>query len=125
MAARSRSARGMILTRHAMRGFEFGEELFHVTALALLCLFKALADAFASVGLGCDVEQALIGPSVLDDGFGLAFDGEHHGSLALLELLHEVAGTAAEGGERLDVLGDIKHGRPLFEGSTFLGAYHE
>jgi len=67
-----------------MRGFEFREELVGVAALSSLGLLQALADAFASVGAGCDIEQPLICPGILDDGFGLAFHGEHHGPLALL-----------------------------------------
>jgi hypothetical protein len=53
----------MILIRYAMRGFEFGEELLGASALALLGLFQSLADAFADVGAGCNIEQPLIGSS--------------------------------------------------------------
>src|ERR1700722_15561889 len=103
----------MSLTRYAMRGFEFGEELFGVPALPVPGLFQALADAFASVGAGGDIEQALIGLGILHDSRGPAFDREHHRPLALFELLHKIARTPAEGSQRLNVLGDVDHGGPL------------
>src|SRR5580698_7222238 len=104
MLARSRRARGMILTRYAMRGFEFGEEFLDVAALAPLCLAEALADARGGVGAGGDVEESLIRLGVLNHGGRLAFHREHNGAFALLELLHKVAGPAAESGQRLDIL---------------------
>ena len=86
----------MILTRYAVCGFEFGKELLGVAPLSSLGLLQALADAFSSIGAGSDIEQALIGSRILHDGFSLAFDGEHDGLLALLELLHKIARAAAE-----------------------------
>src|ERR1035438_2158313 len=109
MPARSRSARGMILTRYSMRGFEFREELLNVAPLPKPGLVQALPDSFASVGAGCDVEQPLIGSGVLDDGLGFALDCQHHGPLAFFELLHEISGAPAKSRERLNVLGDVKH----------------
>src|SRR5208337_1036896 len=67
------------------------------------------------------VEQALIGCGVLHHSRCLPIHRKYHGALALLELLHEVAGLAAESGQRLDVLGDVKHGPAPKEG-TLLGA---
>src|ERR1035437_3574316 len=114
MPARSRCARGMILTRYAACGFEFSKELLGVTPLSSLGLLQALADAFSSVGAGSDIEQALIGSRILHDGFSLALDREHDGPLALLELFHEIARAAAESGQRLNVFRDIKHrGGPI------------
>jgi hypothetical protein len=104
---------GMILIRYAMRGFECCEELLGVAALSLLGLLNALADAFVSVGAGCDIEQSLIRSGILDDGFGLALHSEHHWPLALLEVLHKIPRSAAKRRERLNVLGDIKHGELL------------
>src|SRR5260370_36955702 len=73
-------------------------------------VLQPLTDAFFCVGAGGNVEQALISSGVLHDGFCLPLHGKHHRALALLELLHEVARTPAEGGQRLDVLRDVKHG---------------
>src|ERR1019366_288628 len=109
MPERSRWARGMILTRYSMRGFEFGEELLRVAPLSKPGLVQALANSLASVGAGRDVEQPLIGSGVLDDGLGFAVDCQHHWPLAFLELLHEIPGAPAKSRERLNVLGDVKH----------------
>jgi hypothetical protein len=70
----------------------------------------ALADALALVGGGGDVEEALVGGGGEDSGFGFAVDGEDDGAAGLLELLHHFDGVVAEGGEGLDVLGDVEHG---------------
>jgi hypothetical protein len=67
----------MILTRYAMSGFKFREEFLDVASLALPGLRKALADSSRGIGTGCDVEQSLVGDRVLDDGLGVAFDGQH------------------------------------------------
>jgi hypothetical protein len=102
---------------------KFGEELSDGPHLSVAGVFDALADSFASVGSGGNIEQALIGFSVLNDGSCLAFDGEHDRALGFFELFHEVAGAAAEGREGLDVFGDIEHGRASFMDSTFLSAH--
>jgi len=47
------------------------EELPSRTAFTLTKVFQALPDAFVDVGLGGEVEEALVGGGVLDDGFGL------------------------------------------------------
>jgi hypothetical protein len=72
-------------------------------------VIKALTDTFRGVGTGRNVEQALIGLGILHDSRCFALHRKHHGALALLELFHEVAGTSAEGCQRLDVLGDVQH----------------
>jgi hypothetical protein len=69
--------------RYAMGGFEFGKELLDVASFALLGLFEALADALVSVGASGDVEQALIGFCILNDGRCLALDRQDHGPFAL------------------------------------------
>jgi hypothetical protein len=84
---------------------------------------KALADGFEYIGAGGHVQQALIGFGILDDGLGLALNRKHYGPLAFLEMPHEIPGSAPKCRERLNVLGDIDHGRPLFTNSTFLGAF--
>jgi hypothetical protein len=51
-----------------------------------------LPDALPSIGVGRNIEQPLVRFRILHDCGGLAFHGKHHGTLALLELFHEVAG---------------------------------
>jgi hypothetical protein len=111
----------MILTRYAMRGFEFGEELLGVAPLTLLGLFETLANALACVGESGDIQETLVGLGVLDDGGSFALYGEHHRAFALLKLLHEIAGPAPKRGKRLNVFGYIEHGT-LYYLSTFLSA---
>src|SRR6266849_3391492 len=109
MLMRSRFARVVILTRYAMRGFEFRKEFLHVLILSSLSLFQALANAFASVGEGGDVEESMIRLGVLHNSGGLAFDREHDRPFALLKLFQKVPGPAAEGSQRLDILCDVEH----------------
>jgi hypothetical protein len=78
-------------------------------------IIETLTDAFLCIGAGGNVEQALIGFGVLHDSRCLSLHSEHHGALALLELLHEVAGPATEGCQRLNILPDIKPGRSHLE----------
>jgi hypothetical protein len=67
---RSRSARGMSLTRYAIRGFKFREKLLGVAPSSSLGIVQALTDTFGCVGLGGNIEQALIGFGVLNDRRG-------------------------------------------------------
>ena len=85
----------------------FGEELCGWTAFALTQLGQPLTDAFTGIGCGGEVEQALVSCGVLQHSLGLAVDGEDDGALRLLELADELDGVVAEGGEGLDVLGDV------------------
>ena len=85
----------MILTRYAMRGFEFSEEFLHVSTFSLLGLFQALANAFASVRELGDVKESLIRLGVLHNGGRLAFDRKHDRPFALLKLFQKVTGSAA------------------------------
>src|ERR1019366_2427564 len=84
-------------------------------------VIQALADSSFFIGAGGKVEEALIGCCVLHNRRCLPVHRKHHGALAPLELFHEVAGLAAESGQRLDVFGDVKH-RPTPIESTLLGA---
>ena len=84
-----------------MRGFEFREELLGVATLSSLGLLQSLADAFASVGAGCDIEQPLISSGILHNGFGLAFHCENDWPLTLLEVLHKIPRPTAKRRERL------------------------
>src|SRR5208282_3037580 len=85
-------------------------------------IVEPLTDAFLRIGSGGNVKQALIGFGVLHDGRRFSVHRQHNGAFALLELFHKVAGPAAERRQRLDVLGDVKHGPAPIE-STLLGAY--
>src|SRR5216683_6615481 len=85
-SARSRSARGVMLTRYAMPGFELFEKLPCRPDLSFPRVLQPLTDAFFCVGAGGNVEQALISSGVLHDGFCLSFHGKHHRALAPLKL---------------------------------------
>jgi hypothetical protein len=86
---------------------EFGEDLFGGVGAVGGEVFEALAEAFALVGGGGDVEEALVGGGGESDGFGFAVDGEDDGAACFFELLEHFYGVVAEGGEGLDVLGDV------------------
>lgn len=88
------------------------EDFFERAGAAFPHVFETLTDAFVDVGCGGEVEEALVSGGVLDDGFGFAVDGEDDGALGGFELLHELDGVIAEGGEGLDVFGDVDHGWP-------------
>lgn len=53
----------------------------------VLHVVDPLPDGFEDIGARGDIEKALIGFGVLDDGFGLAFDGQYHWVPALFEVL--------------------------------------
>src|SRR5579863_2122458 len=108
MCSRSRRARSISLTRYAMLGAEFFEGLSRGFVSAALQVLHALANAFAGIGAGSDVEEPLVGVGILHDRLGLAVHSYDHRAFALLELLHELAGPPAEGGERLNVLLQIE-----------------
>src|ERR1700674_2315274 len=112
----------MILTRYAMLRFKFRKELFDVAAFPPLGLLQALANSFENVCVGGDVEQALVGLRVLHNCRRFTLNRQDDGALALLELFHKVAGAAAEGGQRMDVVGDVEHRETSLTCSTFLGA---
>ena len=97
--------------------FKLSEEFARRTKPSGSRVFKALTDAFLGVGAGGNVEETLVGFRILHYSRGLAVDGEHNGALALLEMLHEVAGRAAESGQRLNVGGNVQ--RVRLPSSTF------
>jgi hypothetical protein len=92
-----------------MRGFELVEKLPRGPSLSFFRTFKALPDAFLSVGMGSNIEQSLIGFGVLHDCGCFPLHCEYHGALAFLKLLYEIAGTTPESRQRLDILGNVKH----------------
>src|SRR6267378_1655539 len=85
------------------------KDLFGGPGASVGHVIEPLADPFFRIRAGGDVEQALVRLGILHDGRSLSLYSEHHGALAFLQLLHEVAGTAPEGRQRLDVLGNVKH----------------
>jgi len=92
-----------------MESFELVEELFCGANSSGLRVLKALPDALFGVGLHRKFEQTLVGLSILHHGRSLPIHREHHGALALLQMLDEFAGRTAKGGEGLDVGGDVEH----------------
>src|SRR3984893_4688905 len=99
-----------MLTTYAMLLTHLLEELVRWTPLASAKLGQSLADAFVDIGLCDEVEEVLVGGGVLDDGFGFTVDGEDDGTLGLFETLHHFDRGVAEGGEGLDVFGDVDLG---------------
>src|SRR5208337_1923690 len=94
--ARSRSAWGVMLTTYAMPGFKLSEKLPRWPCPSFFHILQTLAHGFLLIGASGKVEQALIGCGVLHHSRCLPIHRKYHGALALLELLHEVAGLAAE-----------------------------
>lgn len=108
-----------------MLGLEFVEELPGGPQPSLPGVLQALADALIRIGAGGDVEQALVGFRILHNSRGLPIYREDHGALALLELFHEIAGSAPEGGQGLDILRDVKRGpTPMEAPFKVLLEYH-
>jgi hypothetical protein len=70
-------------------------------------IIDPLPNAFHCVGAGCNIKQVLIGFCILHNCLGLPLYRQHHGALALLKLFYKVARPAAEGGQGLNVLGDV------------------
>jgi len=85
------------------------KNLFGGSGASVNHVIKTLADSFLQIRAGGDVQQALVGFGILHDRRCLPLHPKHHGTLTFLQLSHEVAGTAAEGRQRLDVLGDVKY----------------
>src|SRR6478735_199739 len=107
--ARSRSAREVMLARYAMGRFELIEKLSCLPEFSFFRVFKALTNSFLCIGACRNIEQTLIGFSVLNHGRSLSLYRKHHGTLTFFQLFHKVTRPATEGGQRLDVFGDVKH----------------
>ena len=78
---------------------------------AARCVGMTLPDCFENIGVGCDVEQALVSRSILDHGPRLAVDRENYRLLAFPKLADEGGRPSAECGQWLDIARDIEHGR--------------
>jgi hypothetical protein len=81
--------------------------VFRRASTSMGYVIKPLPDAFHGIGAGCNVKQALIGFCVLHNRRCLPLYRKYYGALALFELFHKVARPAAEGGQRLNVLGNV------------------
>src|SRR5216684_1902143 len=100
MPERSRWARGMILTRYAMRGFEVRKEFRGVAAQPGPRLSQSLADSFASVSMGGDIKKPLIRFRILHNRCSLALNGQDDRPLIFFEQLHELPGVSPKGRHR-------------------------
>jgi hypothetical protein len=69
----------------------------------------ALTDSFFDATLGGDVHEPLILNGRLHNSLRFPVDSEYDGTARLLELFEHLDGVVSEGGERLDVLGDVDH----------------
>src|ERR1700687_1354892 len=95
-----------------MLATELLKYFFRRSSTSVSYIIQPLTNGFVIVGAGGNIQQPLVGCRILHDGLRLAVDRKHDGTLALFKLLHEVAGFAAESGQRLDVFGDVEHARP-------------
>src|SRR5229473_1220834 len=105
----SRKARLVSLTRYFMDAAEHFQSFTRRTYAAFLYVLKPLTDTLNRVGLRSDVEQALIGFSILHNRFRLAVNGKNQRPLGFLEALHEFSRIAAECGHRLNVFLNVEH----------------
>jgi hypothetical protein len=94
-----------------MGALEFLQSLTRWTHPALAYILQSLAYAFGGIGSGSDVQQALVGFGVLNNGFGFAVNRENQRAFRFLEVLHELSRVAAESGHGLNVFFDVEHER--------------
>ena len=78
-----------MLTRYAMGRFELVEKLSCDPEFSFFRIFKALTDSFLCIGSGGNVEQMLIGFSVLNHGRNIPLHLRHHGALTFFQLFHK------------------------------------
>src|ERR1700686_3398737 len=92
-------ARAENSTRNAMLATKLLKYFSRRSSTSVSYIIQPLTNRFLVVGAGCNIEQALVGLRILHNSLGLAVHRKHDGPLALFELLHEVAGFAAESGQ--------------------------
>jgi len=93
-----------------MPGFEVFEKLPRWTEPPLFGVLQALTDTLLRIGARGDVEEVLVGFGVLHNSRRFSFHRQHYGAFGLFEPFHEVAGSAAERCQRMDVIRNIEHG---------------
>jgi hypothetical protein len=105
----------MVLTRYAMLGPHFGEELGSGPSFAAMKLFEALADTFLCVSPGGEVKEPVVLRGILHDRFRPSVHGERYRAASLLELGDEFGGVLTKVGEGLDFLGRVEHRNLRFQ----------
>src|SRR5713226_6221704 len=105
----SRKARLVSLTRYFMDAAEHFKSFARRTDAALLYVLKPLPYSLDGIGLRRDVEQTLIGLSILHDRFRFAVNGKNQRPLGFLETFHEFSRIAPEGGHGLNVFLNVEH----------------
>jgi len=93
--------------------FKGFEEILRGASASIFYIGETLADSLLRAPSRGDIQQSLIGFRVLHDGSRLTLHCENDGPLAALDLLHEIAGAAAEGRERMNIFGNVKHASHL------------
>jgi hypothetical protein len=106
---RSRAARFVSSTWYAVLTADFVEDLAGWSGPASGNIFETLADTLGRIRLGSDVEQTLVGNSVLDNQFRLAVNGEEHRSTRGLEALHRFGRLTPKVSQGPNVLSNVNH----------------
>jgi len=78
-----------MLTRYATCGLELVKKLPCWLEFSFFHVFKALPDSFLCIAVGGDVEQMLVGFSVLNDSRSLPIHRKRHGTLTFSQLFHK------------------------------------
>ena len=87
--------------------FQIVKYIVSGSAHAFADLRKAAPNASHGVQL---TGHILISLSIENDSFGFTLHGEHKGTSGFLHVPHQARGIALEGGQGMNVLGDIDHG---------------
>src|SRR5260370_4244264 len=114
--------RPVSLTRYFRDAAEDVQSFARRTHAALFYVLKPLPGSLSGISLRRDVQQALIGFSILHDRFRFAIDGEDQGSLGSLQTFHEFTRIAPECGHGLNVFLDVEHTHLVRYDSTLKGA---
>src|SRR5438045_9429648 len=109
----SRKERLVTLTWYFMDAAEQFKSFARRTHAALLYVLKPLPDSLNGIGLCRDVEEALIGLSILHDRFRFAVNGKNQRPLGFLETFHEFSRIAPECGIGLIAFFIVDHTNSL------------